>query len=92
MIFSGWQRGYGQVVIVQHVAEVETRYGHLSRRDVLEGDSISRSSQIGLVGSTGRSTGPHLHYEVRVGGHPVDPASYFPRREFLEGTSASQAN
>ena len=79
--FSGWQRGYGQIVIVEHAGQVATRYAHLSRRDVTAGQQISRSSQIGLVGSTGRSTGPHLHYEVLVDGQPVDPASYFSRRE-----------
>ncbi len=76
--FAGWQRGYGQVVYVDHGGGVSTRYGHLSRIDVRQGQTVARGEEIGRVGSTGRSTGPHLHYEVRINNEPVDPRPYLP--------------
>ncbi len=75
---AGWQRGYGNVVYVDHGNGLSTRYGHLSEVDVTVGQSISRGQTIGLVGSTGRSTGPHLHYEVRINNQPVNPREYLP--------------
>ena len=75
---AGWLRGYGQVVYVDHGNGLSTRYGHLSRIDVMVGQTIQRGSQLGLVGSTGRSTGPHLHYEVRRDGQPLNPLPYLP--------------
>lgn len=75
---AGWQRGYGRVVYLDHGNGISTRYGHLSRIDVAEGQTIKRGQQLGLVGSSGRSTGPHLHYEVRVNGAAVNPGSYLP--------------
>lgn len=76
--FAGTQNGYGNVVIVDHGGGVTTRYGHLSHIDVEAGQSLVRGDVIGRVGSTGRSTGPHLHYEVRINDDPVDPMEYLP--------------
>ncbi len=75
---AGWLRGYGRVVYVDHGNGLSTRYGHLSRIDVIVGQSVQRGGQLGLVGSTGRSTGPHLHYEVRVEGQATNPVPYLP--------------
>jgi len=75
---AGRQRGYGNVVYVDHGAGLSTRYGHLSQINVAVGQTVSRGQTIGLVGSTGRSTGPHLHYEVRINNQPVDPKRYLP--------------
>lgn len=75
---AGWQRGYGKVVYVDHGNGLSTRYGHLSEIDVTVGQSVTQGQRIGLVGSTGRSTGPHLHYEVRINNQPVDPKPYLP--------------
>src|SRR5438093_6071969 len=63
---AGWQRGYGKVVYVDHGGGLSTRYGHLSEIDVTVGQAMTRGQTIGLVGSTGRSTGPHHPYEVRI--------------------------
>jgi len=78
---AGWQRGYGNVVYVDHGSGLSTRYGHLSEIDVRVGQTAARGQIIGLVGSTGRSTGPHLHYEVRMNNQPVDPRQYLPGLE-----------
>jgi murein DD-endopeptidase MepM/ murein hydrolase activator NlpD len=78
VVNAGWLRGYGQVVYVEHGNGISTRYGHLSRIDVTIGDVIKRGDHIGLVGSTGRSTGPHLHYEVRIDGQATNPIPYLP--------------
>jgi murein DD-endopeptidase MepM/ murein hydrolase activator NlpD len=80
---AGWQRGYGWVVYIDHGNGITTRYGHLSRIDVAVGQNIRRGEQLGLVGSTGRSTGPHLHYEVRINGQPVSPLLYLPSQSPL---------
>ena len=78
---AGWQRGYGNVVYVDHGNGLSTRYGHLSKIEVRVGDGLMRGQTIGLVGSTGRSTGPHLHYEVRINNQPVNPKQYLPGAE-----------
>ncbi|MDX6692837.1 MAG: hypothetical protein QOF02_440 [Blastocatellia bacterium] len=78
VIFAGCQNGYGQLVIIDHGDGLTTRYGHLSRIEATLGQSISRGDVLGRVGSTGRSTGPHLHYEIRVNDKPVDPMPYLP--------------
>jgi len=77
---AGWQNGYGNVVIIDHGNGLSTRYGHLSRIEVSAGQELKRGRLLGLVGSTGRSTGPHLHYEVRIGEAPVSPRRYLPER------------
>ncbi len=74
--FAGRQSGYGNVVVLRHAMGFETRYAHMSRIRVQEGQRVSRGDQIGDMGSTGRSTGPHLHYEVRTGGTPRNPMTY----------------
>lgn len=81
VIIAGRQRGYGNVVYVDHGNGLSTRYGHLSEIDVTVGQTVTRGQTIGLVGSTGRSTGPHLHYEVRINNQPVDPRQYLPGAE-----------
>jgi murein DD-endopeptidase MepM/ murein hydrolase activator NlpD len=68
----------GNVVYIDHGAGLTTRYGHLSQINVALGQTVIRGQTIGLVGSTGRSTGPHLHYEVRINNQPVDPKRYLP--------------
>jgi len=75
---AGAQNGYGNVVYIDHGNGLQTRYGHLSRIDVEIGQQITRGEHLGLVGSTGRSTGPHLHYEVRINNQPVNPRPYLP--------------
>jgi len=74
--FVGWQNGYGQLVVVDHGGGLTTRYGHLSHIDVQLDQPVSRAQLLGKVGSTGRSTGPHLHYEVRINDQAVDPLPY----------------
>ncbi|MFM9937489.1 MAG: M23 family metallopeptidase [Novosphingobium sp.] len=73
VVFSGWAGGYGNLVVIDHGDGVRSRYGHLERVLVAAGDPVGTGTEIGAVGSTGRSTGPHLHYEVRVGGTAIDP-------------------
>lgn len=71
-----WFSSYGNFIAIGHGGELETRFGHLSRIAVSAGQRVSKGDLIGYVGSTGRSTGPHLHYEVRVAGQAVDPSPY----------------
>lgn len=73
--FAGAKSGYGLVVYLQHPNGVESRYAHLSAIHVSAGQEIGAGAVIGLSGNTGQSTGPHLHWEVRVNGSPVDPMS-----------------
>jgi murein DD-endopeptidase MepM/ murein hydrolase activator NlpD len=73
---AGWSGGYGRMVEIRHANGVSTRYGHLSAISVKRGEHVAAGAAIGRVGSTGRSTGPHLHYETRRNGKPVDPAIY----------------
>ncbi|HWS53218.1 MAG TPA: M23 family metallopeptidase [Pyrinomonadaceae bacterium] len=77
---AGWQSGYGNLVTIDHGNGLSTRYGHLSKVEVVEGQEIRRGELLGLVGSTGRSTGPHLHYEVRIHEEAVSPRHYLPER------------
>jgi murein DD-endopeptidase MepM/ murein hydrolase activator NlpD len=74
--FAGRMSGYGQVVALDHGNGVHTRYAHLSTIEVHIGQLLKGGEQLGRVGSTGRSTGPHLHYEVRLGEEPVNPLAY----------------
>ena len=71
---AGWNGGYGLLVSLGHAGNRETRYGHLSRLAVRAGQSVKQGEVIGYVGSTGRATGPHLHYELRINGLAVAPA------------------
>jgi murein DD-endopeptidase MepM/ murein hydrolase activator NlpD len=76
VVTAGWTGGYGNMVEVDHGNGISTRYGHMSEILVKVGDTVGRQDVVGLAGSTGRSTGTHLHYEVRQDGHAVDPV-YF---------------
>jgi murein DD-endopeptidase MepM/ murein hydrolase activator NlpD len=76
VVSSGWSGGYGRMVEVDHGNGLSTRYGHLSEINVRVGDPIRIGQVIGAVGSTGRSTGPHLHYETRIDGEAVDPQKF----------------
>lgn len=74
--FAGWEGAYGRLVKVQHAFGIETRYGHLSQIDVNVGQKVSRGEKIGDMGNSGRSTGTHLHYEVRLSGTAVNPMTF----------------
>ncbi len=76
VIHAGWQSGYGRLIKIKHDFGIETRYAHLSAIRVKVGDRVSRGDRIGDMGNTGRSTGTHLHYEVRVGGIAKNPMTY----------------
>jgi murein DD-endopeptidase MepM/ murein hydrolase activator NlpD len=76
VIFAGRDPGYGGLVIIDHGGELDTLYGHLSALYVREGETVRSGQALGAVGATGRATGAHLHYEVRVNGTPVDPRRY----------------
>ena len=76
VIFAGWQGGYGRLTLIDHGDGVVTAYAHQSRISVNPGTSVSQGQTIGLVGSTGNSTGPHLHFETRVSGSAVNPRQY----------------
>jgi murein DD-endopeptidase MepM/ murein hydrolase activator NlpD len=77
--------GYGLYVQIEHGGSLETRYGHMSRIAVAQGQQVHKGDVIGYVGTTGRSTGPHLHYEVRVDGSAVNPMPYMHGGEQLDG-------
>lgn len=79
VIFSGKMRGYGNMIEIDHGYGYTTRYGHMSSLVAHVGDVVEDNQVIGRVGSTGRSTGPHLHYEVHHYGHLVDPSKFLPR-------------
>jgi murein DD-endopeptidase MepM/ murein hydrolase activator NlpD len=71
-----WFSSYGLYISLEHGGNIQTRYGHMSRLNVAAGQQVRKGDLIGYVGSTGRSTGPHLHYEVRIGGVAVNPVPY----------------
>lgn len=76
VIFTGWKGGYGNCIIVKHSNDFETLYGHLSHINVHQGQDVTTGDVIGKVGSTGHSTGAHLHYEVRKNGKPINPVKF----------------
>jgi murein DD-endopeptidase MepM/ murein hydrolase activator NlpD len=76
VIYAGWMSGYGNFVIIDHGASLATAYGHQSRIAVGNGQSVTQGQVIGYVGCTGHCFGPHLHFEVRINGQPVNPLSY----------------
>lgn len=75
--FAGWQRGYGNLIVIDHGYNYASRYAHLSKIGVRVGQKVERGEMIGEVGNTGKSTGPHLHYEVRLSGAPQNPVNYY---------------
>ena len=74
--FAGWSSGYGYLVKIDHGSGVETYYGHCSKLYVSAGDTVEAGEQIAAVGSTGNSTGNHLHFEIRLNGKQVNPQKY----------------
>ncbi len=86
---ADWSSGYGRLVVIDHGNGYETYYAHLARVDVMEGQSIRRGERVGAVGTSGRSTGPHLHYEVRVGGVPVNPYRFLSRASNVQVASSN---
>ena len=76
VVLAGWYGDYGKTVIIRHPSGYLTLYGHLSKIDVKEGQRVKAGDVVGRVGSTGRSTGPHLHYEVIKGNKPIDPSKF----------------
>jgi murein DD-endopeptidase MepM/ murein hydrolase activator NlpD len=76
IVFAGLEGGYGNVLVIDHGYGIKTRYGHLAKIMVKAGDRIRRGQNVATVGNTGRSTGPHLHYEVRVNGVPQNPRKF----------------
>lgn len=81
--FAGWWYGYGNLIEVAHGKAIETRYGHLSKIFVKPNTRVKRGELIGLMGSTGRSTGSHLHYEVRIDGRAVNPVPFIQSADYM---------
>jgi len=76
VIFAGWSSGYGRLIKIRHEFGIETRYAHLNKIRVSVGQRVSQGERIGDMGNSGRSTGPHLHYEVITSGKPVNPMTF----------------
>lgn len=76
VVFAGWENGYGNMIKVRHNDGMESIYGHCSKLLVKEGTTVTKGQKIAEVGSTGNSTGPHVHFEVRVNGEPINPKEY----------------
>jgi murein DD-endopeptidase MepM/ murein hydrolase activator NlpD len=91
VIRAGWDGGYGKLVEIMHDNAVSTRYGHLSSINVSVGQRVERGDTLGRMGSTGRSTGPHLHYETRVNGEPIDPVRFWKARNDLQELETQQS-
>ncbi|MDQ6676468.1 MAG: M23 family metallopeptidase [Acidobacteriota bacterium] len=87
--FAGFYNGYGRLVIIDHGNNYQTYYAHLSSANVTEGQEIRRGQTVGAVGTTGRSTGPHLHYEVRIGSSPVNPYRFLQKTVAVQQTPRS---
>lgn len=89
-----WVGGYGKYVELNHGGEIQTRYGHLSQILVEPNQRVTKGQIVGLMGSTGRSTGSHLHYEVRIAGNSVNPMPFISSRDYLlamaDGSKAAQ--
>lgn len=85
--FADWSNGYGRLIIVDHGNGIETYYAHLSKFFAFAGEGVRRGEPVGAVGSTGRVTAPHLHYEVRIGGAPVNPYRYLAKASVYQQAS-----
>ncbi len=83
VVFAGWKGSYGQMVELDHGLGIHTRYAHLQQISVKVGDEVDYRQKVGLLGSSGRSTGPHVHYEVRVNGRPFDPANFLKAGKYV---------
>ena len=77
MTYSGWRQGYGETIEINHGFGYSTLYAHCSKRFARVGQKVKRGEVIALVGNTGKSTGPHLHYEVHYQNRPIDPRNYY---------------
>jgi murein DD-endopeptidase MepM/ murein hydrolase activator NlpD len=84
-----WSGGYGNMVEIDHGKGIATRYGHMSRIAAHAGERVKRGDLIGYVGSTGRSTGSHLHYEVRIDGHAVNPIPFLASANYMMAVNES---
>ena len=91
IVSAGWNSGYGRCVVIDHGNGYQTLYGHLSKIDVMEGEEIRQGETLGLVGMTGRATGPHLHYEVRIHSTPVNPYRYLAHASVTRTVSNSNS-
>ncbi len=89
VVFAGYKKGYGKVIVLDHGYELSTLYGHLSDIMVSRWQKVERRQVIGTIGNTGNSSGPHLHYEVRISNVPVDPANYILNQTQFEFTKLS---
>ncbi len=78
VLFSGWRSGYGQTIVLDHRGGVTSLYAHASALYVAQGEVVARGQVIGAVGATGNATGPHLHFEIRWAGRPLDPVPLLP--------------
>lgn len=83
VVKASWKGAYGKTVMIDHGNGIKTLYGHLTKISVKEGDNICRGQRLGFAGSTGRSTGPHVHYEVRVNGKPKNPMPFVKLASYL---------
>ena len=81
--FAGVKSGYGNVIDVYHGNGIITRYAHLSHIAVRQGQRVNRGENIGAVGSTGRSTGPHLHFEIRINNKPINPLIFLDKNQYI---------
>ena len=88
ILHAGWNGGYGRCVIIDHGNGYQTWYAHLSRIDAIEGQEIRQGETLGAVGTSGRSTGAHLHYEVRIGSTPVNPYRFMVRPSLAHATAS----
>ncbi len=84
IVFAGRNGGYGNEIMIKHANHYETLYGHLSQIDVYVGEHVNKGDFIGRVGSTGFSTGPHLHFEIRRYGKTYDPLIFLPHKDYLD--------
>ena len=89
ILHAGWNGGYGRCVIIDHGNGYQTWYAHLSRIDAIEGQEIRQGETLGAVGTSGRSTGAHLHYEVRIGSTPVNPYRFMVRPSVAHAAATS---